>query len=95
MRDPICDCVSLSEILFFDLDEDAESSMAIRKRDKSLGIRDRGQSRFDADTHAVQQRDNCWSISLGDIDGGVVGQLPPGRDAVSRLLLVAFYPRAR
>lgn len=51
--------------------------MAIRNLNKSLGIRDRGQPRFDADTHAMQQRDDAWSVPFGEIDGGIVGQLPP------------------
>ena len=72
-RNSIRDFVSLCEVLFFDFNEDTEDSMAIRDRNKSLGIRDRGQPRFDADAHAVQQRDDGWSVSFGEIDGGVVG----------------------
>jgi hypothetical protein len=95
LHDPIRGRVSLFEILFFNLYEDSQDPSAIRERNKSPGIPGCSQPRFDADTHAVQQGDDGGSVTLGEIDGSIVRQQPPCRNAVSRPLFVAFDPRAR
>ena len=95
VRDAIRGYISLFEILFFNFYEDSQRSSAIRERDKSHSVPDRGQPRFDPDTHTVQQCDDRGSVGFGEIDGSIVRQLPPCRDAVSRPLFFAFDPGAR
>jgi hypothetical protein len=51
--------------------------VAVRERNKSLGIGCRGEPGLNTDAHAIQQFDDGWRIRLGEIDRGVVGQLPP------------------
>ena len=77
LRDPIRDRVGLFEILFFKFYEDPSGPSAIRKRDESLGIRDRSQPCFDVDTDAVQQGDDGGSVRFREINGSIVRQQPP------------------
>jgi len=95
LRNPLRHRVCLSEVLQFDFYQNAQSPSAIRQRHKSLGILDRGQPRFDAHTDGVQQVDKSRSVMFREINGSIVGQRPPRRNAIARPLLVAFNPRGR
>ncbi len=80
------------QVLFLDLDENAQHAVVVGEADEALRIGDGGEARLDADTAQAQQVHHHRSVGLRQVDRGVIGQFAPCANRGAGALLVVLDP---